>query len=295
MKREQLGDLLAFLVVAEERSFTRAATKAGTSQPSLSFAIRRLEERMGVKLLTRTTRKVTPTEAGEVLLATLRPAFSSIDTQVDSLSELREKPAGLIRLTTTQRAAEDLLMPKIRELLKTYPDIRVEISIDQRLADIVDEKFDGGVRLGEQVQKDMIGLKLGPDLRMAVVGSPEYFKGRDGPGSPHDLTDHNCINMRLPTSGGLYSWEFEKEGRTLNVRVEGQLICDNVPTIIDSAVNGLGLCCVPEDHVEEQIKLGHLVRVLENWTPPFSGYYLYYPSRRQLSLPFRLLIEALKR
>jgi DNA-binding transcriptional LysR family regulator len=295
MRRDELGDMLAFLAVAEERSFTRAAAKTGTSQSSLSHTVRRLEERMGVRLLVRTTRSVSPTPAGEALVATLQPAFRSIDVQVESLSELRTKPAGIIRLTAVRHAAEAVVLPKLRGLLKDYPDIQIELSIDQRLTDIAAEQFDGGIRLGERLEKDMIAVKIGPDLRLAVVGSPEYFERHPVPLTPYELTKHVCINLRLPTQGGMYIWEFEKDGHELNVRVEGQFICNDPQTNIRAAMEGLGLICLPEDHVEEGIRADLLVRVLEDWCPPFAGYYLYYPSRRQLSPAFRLLIDALRR
>jgi DNA-binding transcriptional LysR family regulator len=294
MKRDELGDLFGFLTVAEERSFTRAAARLGTSQSSLSHMIRRMEERMGVRLLTRTTRSVAPTEAGEQLVATLRPAFNDIQTRLDSMSALRQKPAGTIRITSSRHATETILMPAVMQLMADYPDIKVEISVDQRLTDLVAERYDAGVRLGEQVEKDMIAVKIGPELRMTVVGSPAYFAQHPKPATPHDLTQHVCINLRLPTLGGLYAWEFEKNGRPLNVRVDGQFTCNDVPMIIHAAVNGLGLACLPDDQFKDLIEEGRLVRVLEDWCPPFPGYHLYYPSRRQPSPAFVLLVEALR-
>jgi DNA-binding transcriptional LysR family regulator len=294
MKRDELGDLFGFLTVAEERSFTRAAARLGTSQSSLSHMIRRMEERMGVRLLTRTTRSVAPTEAGEQLVATLRPAFNDIQTRLDSMSALRQKPAGNVRITSSRHATETILMPAVMQLMADYPDIKVEISVDQRLTDLVAERYDAGVRLGEQVEKDMIAVKIGPELRMTVVGSPAYFAQHPKPATPHDLTQHVCINLRLPTLGGLYAWEFEKNGRPLNVRVDGQFTCNDVPMIIHAAVNGLGLACLPDDQFKDLIEEGRLVRVLEDWCPPFPGYHLYYPSRRQPSPAFVLLVEALR-
>lgn len=294
MRREELGDLTAFLAVAEERSFTRAAAKLGTSQSALSHTVRRLETRLGLRLLTRTTRSVAPTEAGERLIETLRPAFDEIDGKLSALSELREKPAGTIRITTSKHAAEKILWPAVARLLAAYPDVKVELAIDQSLTDIVAERYDAGVRLGEQVAKDMIAVRVGPDLRMAVVGSPAYLASHPAPRTPHELTAHNCINLRLPTLGGLYAWEFEKDGRALNVRVEGQLVLNDIRMILEAASAGFGLACVLNDQVQEHLADGRLVLVLEDWCPPFAGYHLYYPSRRQLAPAFTLLVEALR-
>jgi DNA-binding transcriptional LysR family regulator len=294
MRREELGDLTAFLAVAEERSFTRAAAKLGTSQSALSHTVRRLEARLGLRLLTRTTRSVAPTEAGERLIETLRPAFDDIDAKLSALSELREKPAGTLRLTTSKHAAEAILWPALAPLLTNYPDIKVELTIDQSLTNIVAERYDAGVRLGEQVEKDMIAVRIGPDLRMAVVGASSYFASHPAPKTPHDLTDHTCINLRLPTLGGLYAWEFEKDGRELRVRVEGQLVLNYIPLVLTAAAAGFGLACVLEDQVQGYIADGRLIRVLEDWCPPFAGYHLYYPSRRQPAAAFALLLEALR-
>lgn len=295
MRREDLGGLAAFAAVAEERSFTRAAARMGTSQSALSQTVKRLEARLGVRLLTRTTRNVAPTEAGEQLLASVRFAFDEIDTQLVALSELRDKPAGVIRITAGQHAADSVLFPVLERLLPAYPDVNVELSVDTGLRDIVADRFDAGVRLGEQVEKDMIALRIGPDLRMALVGAPAYFEGRSKPRTPHELTDHNCINLRFPTLGGLYTWEFEKDGRDLNVRVEGQLTFNETRLIVRAACAGLGLAYVLEDHVTAHLLDGRLVRVLEDWCPPFSGYHLYYPSRRQHTPAFALLLDALRR
>lgn len=294
MQREELVDLNAFAVVAEEKSFTRAAAKLGTSQSSLSHTIRRLEARLGVRLLTRTTRNVAPTEAGERLLATLQPALESISTELASLSELREKPAGTIRITTAEHAATTILWPALERLLPQYPDIRVELSIDSGLRDIVADRFDAGVRLGEALAKDMIAVKISPDVRMVIVGSPAYLARHPEPKTPNDLSDHNCINLRLLSAGGLYAWELEKEGREVRVRVDGQLVLNNIGMVVRGAKAGLGLGFVMEDHIAEEIASGELVRVLDDWCPPFSGYHLYYPSRRQPSAAFSLLVEALR-
>jgi DNA-binding transcriptional LysR family regulator len=294
MRREELGDLTAFLAVAEERSFTRAAAKLGTSQSALSHTVRRLEAGLGLRLLTRTTRSVVPTEAGERLIETLRPAFDEIDAKLAALSELREKPAGTIRITTTHHAAETILWPVLARLLPDYPDIRVELSIDPALTDIVAERYDAGVRLGEQVAKDMIAVRIGPDMRMAVVGAPSYFADRPKPKTPHDLTHHACINLRLLTLGGLYAWEFGRDGRELNVRVDGQLVFNDAPMMLKAAAAGFGLAFVLEDHAAPLIADGRLVRVLADWCPPFPGFHLYYPSRRQLAPAFALLVEALR-
>ncbi|WP_042695954.1 LysR family transcriptional regulator [Azospirillum sp. B506] len=294
MQREELVDLNAFLTVAEEQSFTRAAARLGTSQSTLSHTIRRLETRIGVRLLTRTTRSVAPTEAGERLLATLRPALNSIGAQLASLTELRDRPAGTIRITAGEHAANTVLWPALERLLPDYPDIHVELSLDSALADIVTERFDAGVRLGEALAKDMIATRIGPDLRMAVVGAPAYFRTRRVPRTPSDLADHQCINLRHQSSGALYAWELEKDGRELRVRVEGQLAFNNVPLIVRAATAGFGLGFVMEDHVRAHLADGRLVRVLEDWCPPFPGYHLYYPSRRQPSAAFAVLLEALR-
>ncbi len=294
MQREELVDLNAFLVVAKEQSFTRAAAKLGTSQSALSHTVRRLETRLGVRLLTRTTRRVAPTEAGERLLRTLAPALDDIAAELASIGDLREQPAGTIRITTSEHAAAMVLWPTLERLLPEYPDVRVELSIDSGLTDIVAQRFDAGVRLGEQVAKDMVAVRIGPDLRMAVVGARAYFADRPRPMTPQDLTEHTCINLRLPTFGGLYAWELEKDGRELKVRVDGQLVFNNIRMILRAATAGLGLACVLEDQVKTYLADGALVRVLEDWCPPFSGYHLYYPSRRQTSAAFALLVEALR-
>lgn len=294
MRREELVDLNAFLTVAEEQSFTRAAARLGTSQSSLSHTIRRLEARLGVRLLTRTTRSVVPTGAGERLLGTLRPALDSIGAELASLNELREKPAGTIRITTAEHAARTILWPALEKFLPGYPEIHVELSLDSALADIVTERFDAGIRLGEAVAKDMIAVRIGPELRMAVVGSPAYFKARPAPRTPHDLAEHQCINLRLLSAGSLYAWELEKDGRELRVRVEGQLAFNHSPMIVQAAAAGFGLGYVMEDQAAKHLADGRLIRVLEDWCPPFPGYHLYYPSRHQPSAAFVLLVEALR-
>jgi DNA-binding transcriptional LysR family regulator len=293
MARENLNDLIAFLAVARERSFTRAAAKLGVSQSALSQTIRGLEERLGVRLLARTTRSVAPTEAGERLLHTVGPRFEEIEAELEALSELREKPAGTIRITATEHAADAILLPKLAKLLPAYPDIKVEISIDYGLTDIVAQRYDAGVRSGEQVAKDMIAVRIGPDMRMAVVGAPSYFCNRSEPDKPQDLIEHNCIKLRLP-QGGLYAWEFEKGGRELRVRVDGQLTCNTTAQMLNAALAGLGLAYVPEGLAQPHIAAGRLKRVLEDWCLPYSGYHLWYPSRRQSSPAFAVLVEALR-
>jgi DNA-binding transcriptional LysR family regulator len=294
MPRHNVNDLLAFLAVARERSFTRAAAQLGISQSALSHTIRGLEERLGLRLLTRTTRRVAPTEAGERLVRTAGPKFEEIDAALTALSELRERPAGTIRITAGEHAAEAILWPTLAKLLPRYPDIKVELTIDQGLTDIVAARYDAGVRLGEQVAKDMIAVRIAPDMRMAVVGAPSYFVRRPRPKRPQDLTAHDCINLRLPTYGGLYAWEFEKNGRELKVRVEGQLVFNGNAMILKAAVAGLGLAYLAEDRVKTHLVNGRLIRVLADWCPPFSGYHLYYPSRRQATPAFALLVDALR-
>jgi DNA-binding transcriptional LysR family regulator len=294
MPRESVSDLIAFLAVARERSFTRAAAKLGVSQSALSHTIRGLEERLGLRLLTRTTRSVSPTDAGERLLQTVGPHFEEIETALAALRELRDKPAGTIRITAGEHAAEAILWPALAKLLPDYPDITVEIIVDYGLTDIVAERYDAGVRLGEQVAKDMIAVRIGPDMRMAVVGTPSYFVRRKQPRTPQELTDHNCINLRLPTYGGIYAWEFEKAGRELKVRVEGQLVFNTAGLRMNAVLAGLGLAYLPEDQVRTHIADGRLIRVLADWCAPFPGYHLYYPSRRQPSAAFALFVDALR-
>ena len=296
MPRDSLNDLAGFLAVARERSFTRAAAQLGVSPSALSHAMRGLEERLGVRLLTRTTRSVAPTEAGERLLQRIGPHFEGIETELAALSELRTKPAGTVRITALDHAAEAILWPAVARLLPDYPDIVVEISVDNALTDIVEGRFDAGIRLGEQVARDMIAVPIGPAMRMACVGAPAYLAraAAPPPAAPHDLAAHACINLRFATSGGLYAWEFEKDGRELRVRVEGPLILNDPRMIRRAALAGFGLAFLPEDHVADDLAAGTLVRLLDDWTPPFPGYHLYYPSRRQHSPAFALLLEALR-
>ena len=294
MQGENLNDLAAFLAVARERSFTRAAAKLGVSQSALSQTIRGLEARLGLRLLSRTTRSVAPSEAGERLLRTIGPHIGEIETELEALSALREKPAGTIRITAGDHAVHSVLWPKLAKFLPNYPDIKVEIAIDYGLTDIVAERYDAGVRLGEQVSRDMIAVRIGPDVRFAVVGARSYFAKRPPPTTPQDLVGHDCINLRLPTYGGLYAWEFEKDGRDVRVRVEGQLVFSSVFQALDAALAGLGLAYVPEDLTEAYLADGRLERALEDWCAPWSGYRLYYPSRRQSSPAFALLVDALR-
>lgn len=294
MRRETVTDLLAFVAVAREGSFTRAAARLGVSQSALSHTIRGLEERLGIRLVARTTRRVAPTEAGERLLRTVGPRLDEIDTELAALSELRDKPAGTIRVTAGEHAAQTILWPAVARLLPDYPDIRIEITVDNGLTDIVAERYDAGVRLGERVAKDMIAVRVGPDMRMAVVGSPAYFARRAPPKTPLHLADHRCINLRLPTSGGLYAWEFEKGRRELKVHVDGQLVFNNIALRVDAALAGFGLVYLPEDQVEAHIADGRLIRVLADWCPSFPGYHLYYPSRRQPTPAFALFVESLR-
>ena len=294
MPRQNINDLLAFRAVARERSFTRAAAQIGLSPSALSHTIRALEERLGVRLLTRTTRSVAPTDAGERLLATIGPRFDEIEAELASISELRDKPAGTIRITTSIHAARTILWPSVARLLADYPDVSVEISVDASFVDIVAGRFDGGIRLGETIAQDMVAIPIGPDLRMAAVASPSYFADRKRPRTPQDLAKHDCVNLRFPTLGGLYAWEFEKGGRAIKVHVEGQVIVNDADLARQAALDGCGIAYLPEDHVLADVEGGLLERVLNDWTPPFPGYHLYYPSRRQQSPAFALLIEALR-
>jgi len=294
MPRQNINDLLAFRAVARERSFTRAAARIGVSPSALSHRLRALEERLGVPLLTRTMRSVAPTEAGERLLAAIGPHFDGIEAELAALSELRDRPAGTIRITTGEHAAATILWPAVSRLLTDYPEINVEISVNAGFVDIVAERFDAGIRLGETIAQDMVAVRIGPDMRMAAVGAPSYFAGRKPPRTPHELAEHNCINLRFPTLGGLYAWEFEKDSRALNVRVEGQLTVNDIALARGAAIDGLGIAYLPEDYLQPEIDAGRLMRVLADWCPPFPGYHLYYPSRRQQSPAFALLVEALR-
>lgn len=294
MARRTLDDLLAFLAVAREGSFTRAAARLGVSQSALSHTIRTLEERLGLRLLTRTTRSVALTEAGERLLTTVGPRLDDIDAELAALTALRDKPAGTIRITTGEHAAHTVLWPALRRLLPRYPDITVEVVIDSALRDIVAERYDAGIRLGESLDRDMIALPIGPNLRMAVVGAPSYFATHPAPQTPQDLTAHTCINLRLQTHGGLYAWEFERDGRALRVRVGGPLVLNSLLAIQRAAVDGFGLAYLMADAVADDVAAGRLVPVLEDWSQPFAGYHLYYPSRRQPTPAFAVLIDALR-
>jgi DNA-binding transcriptional LysR family regulator len=294
MLRENATDLLAFLAVARERSFTKAAAKLGVSQSALSHTIRSLEARLGLRLLTRTTRSVSPTEAGEHLLQTIGPRFEEIEVELAALSNLRETPAGKIRISATDHSLNWILRPVLQEFLPKYPDVTVEVCCDYGFVDIAGQGFDAGVRLGEDVAQGMIATRIGPDMRMAVVGSPAYFARRAAPQTPRDLTDHACNNLRLPTNGGLYSWEFEKDGESLKVRVSGQVTLNGVYPLLDAALDGFGLSYIPENVVAPFLADDRLIQVLGDWCPAFSGYHLYYPSRRQAAPAFALLLEALR-
>jgi DNA-binding transcriptional LysR family regulator len=293
MARETVADLIAFLAVARERNFTRAAAQLGVSQPALSRTIRALEAHLGVRLLTRNTRSVAPTEAGERLVQTVGPHFDGIDAGLAALTAMRDKPSGSLRITSVEHASDTILAPAVARLLTDYPDVRIEIINDYGLSDIVAERYDAGVRLGEQVAKDMIALRIGPDFHQALVGAPSYFTRRPRPDKPHDLTDHACINLRLPTSGGLWPWPFAKDGRELKVRAEGPLAFNAIPLILNTALAGLGLAYLPEDVVQEHVAAGRLVRVLADWSPLMTGYHLYYPNR-QPSSALALLVKALR-
>ena len=294
MRRASINELAAFVTTARERSFTRAAAQLGVSTSALSHSIRGLEERLGLRLLSRTTRRVAPTEAGERLLNSVGPHLAGIDAELDALSTLRDKPVGTVRITATEQAASSILMPAIARLLPDYPDIKVEIITDVGLTDIVAERFDAGVRTGDIIAKDMIAVPIGPELRMAVAGSPDYFLERTIPRTPQELTEHSCINLRLPTHGGIYVWEFEQNEQAMNVRVEGQIILNNTRLMLDAALAGLGLVYLTEAQIRPELALGRLVRVLDDWCDPFPGYHLYYPSRRQPTPAFRLLLDALR-
>lgn len=294
MSQTNFNDLLAFFAVAREGSFTKAAAKLGVSQSALSQTVRLLEDRLGLRLLIRTTRSVSPTEAGDHLLRTVAPRFDDIELELAALREMRLKPAGLIRITAGEYPAMAVLLPALAKLLPDYPDINVEICADNGMTDIVAERFDAGVRLGDQVAKDMIAVPIGPDLRMAVVATPSYFARFAPPVTPLDLTDHNCIKMRLPTHGGVYAWDFEKDGRELKVRVDGQMVFNNISLRLNSVLAGLGIAYLPEDLVLPHVAEGRLVRVLEDWCQPFAGFRLYYPTRRHPSAAFTLLVETLR-
>ncbi len=294
MARENLADLQAFVAVARANSFTRAAAQLGLSRSALSHAMSALEARLGVRLLTRTTRSVSVTEAGARLLGVLSPRFDDIEVELANLTALRDKPAGTVRITTHDHAIKTALWPRLASMLLAYPDVNVEISVDYGLTDIAAQRFDAGVRSGDLLNKDMIAVRIAPDLKMAVAATPGYLEGRPRPQHPRDLTDHRCINLRLPTQGGLYAWEFEKGGQALQVRVDGQVIFNNALLMLDAALDGLGLCFLPLDLVQSHFDAGRLVPVLQDWWPTFPGYHLYYPSRRQMSPALTLVIDALR-
>ncbi|TWC01239.1 LysR family transcriptional regulator [Bradyrhizobium macuxiense] len=294
MAKTDLNQLTWFQVVADERSFTKAAAKLGVAQSTLSHTIKQLEHRMGLQLLTRTTRNVATTAAGERLLQTITPRIAEIEEEIAALTALREKPSGSIRLTLSDHALESVVWPKLKPILKDYPDISVELILDSTFRNIVEEGFDAGVRLGESVEKDMIAVRIGPDWRLVAVASPGYLAEHGAPEHPQDLVRHVCINMRHETAGGLYVWEFEKKGQALRVRVSGQLTFNNSYAMIDAAVNGYGIAYVPENIVERHIDSGELVQVLDDWSPFFEGYFLYYPNRRQNLPAFRVIVDALR-
>ena len=294
MRRDNLNDFLAFIAVAREGSFTKAAAKLGVSQSALSYTVRTLEARLGLRLLTRTTRSVSLTEAGERLLDRVGPRFDEIESEISAISALRDKPAGTVRITSVEHATETILWPAMARLLPEYPDVNVEIISDYTLTDIVADRYDAGVRLGEQVDKDMIAVPIGPDLVRSVVGAPAYFEGRTKPMTPRDLTEHACINLRLPTHGGFFIWDFRKDGQDLDVRVHGRVAFNTVATIRQAALDGMGLAYLPHDLVEADLQDGRLVHVLADWCPPRPGYHLYYPSRRQPSPAFALVVDALR-
>jgi DNA-binding transcriptional LysR family regulator len=294
MAGENLKDIVAFLAVARERNFTKAAAKLGVSQSALSHTIRALEARMGLRLLTRTTRSVSPTEAGERLLNSVGPHVEDINAELDALTALRDRPSGNVRITAGLHVTETILWPKLQPMLRKYPDVHVEITVDYGLANIVADRYDAGVRLGEQVAKDMVAVRIGPDFRFVVVAAPSYFENAEEPRTPQDLTRHNCINLRMPTYGGIYSWEFERGGREINVRVDGQLVFNSSKQILDAVLAGFGVAYLPEDTVAPHIERGRLTQVLDSWCAPFPGYHIYYPSRRQSSPALALVVDALR-
>jgi DNA-binding transcriptional LysR family regulator len=294
MARRNLNDLLGFVTVAREGSFTRAAATLGVTQSALSQTIRALEERLQIRLLTRTTRSVAPTPAGERLLNAIGHRFDEIEAELDALTELRAKPAGTVRITCGDNVLHTILLPRLTPLLREYPDIKLEFDVNYGFRDIVADRFDAGVRLGNTIDKDMIAVPIGPPLRLAVAASPEYLAAHPTPKTPQELTAHNCINQRMPTSGGLYVWNFERRGRSVNVRVDGQLIFNTTLPQVDAALAGLGIALLPEDELIQHIEAGRLKRVLEDWCPKFEGYHLYYPSRRQPSPAFSLVVNTLR-
>ena len=294
MQRETMSDLVAFLAVARERSFTRAAAKLGVSPSALSHTIRKLEERLGVRLHTRTSRSVSTTEPGERLLERVGPRFDEVADELAALTELRDKPAGTLRITTGDQPAESILLPALVKLLPLYPDLIVDLTVDNGFVDIVADRFDAGVRLGETLAQDMVAVRIGPDMQMAIAGSPGYLATHGLPQTPDDLANHNCINLRHQAKGGISVWDLEKEGRAVNVRVEGQLVVNDIAIVRQAAVDGLGLCYLPRDYVQTHLDAGELAPVLEDWCPPFPGYHLYYPSRRQQSPALAAFVAAVR-
>ncbi|PDS63046.1 LysR family transcriptional regulator [Rhizobium anhuiense] len=294
MERQDVNDLMVFLAVARERSFTKAAAKFGVSQSALSHTIRQLEARLGVRLLTRTTRSVSPTEAGERMLRSIGPLFDEIGSAIEDLNIVREKPAGTIRLTAGDYQIQHYIWPKLRTFLHEYPDIKVELDVNYGLQDIVSDRYDAGVRFGEQIAKDMISVRIGPDVRFAVVAAESYFSAHEIPKHPKDLTQHKCVNLRFPTHGGLYAWEFEDNGREIKIRVDGQVTFNTIYNVVEAAADGFGFAYVPEDIALPYLKSGRLHRFLEDFSPPWEGFHLYYPSRRQTSPAFSLLVNALR-
>lgn len=294
MARESVNDLMAFLAVAREKNFTRAAAKLGVSQSALSHIIRQLETRLELRLLTRTTRAVSLTDAGEKLFQGVGPHFDEIEAQIESLTALRGKPAGSIRISASDHAIRWTIWPKLKSFVPQFPDVKVELIRENGLIDIVTERYDAGVRMGEQVAKDMISARISPDFRFAVVGAPVCFEDKGIPQSPQDLVRYNCINERLPTMGGFWPWEFEDDGKEIKIRVEGQLAFNNSYQCVEAALEGLGLTYVPEDVALPYLDQRRLVRVLEPYSPYWDGYHLYYPSRRQSSPAFSALVEALR-
>lgn len=294
MAKDNLQDLHAFVVVARERSFTRAAAQLGLSRSALSHAMLALEARLGVRLLSRTTRSVSTTEAGARLLATVAPRLQEIEQELASLSDLRHKPAGTVRITAHDHAITTLLWPKLLPLLREYPDVRVELSVDYAFTDIAAQRFDAGVRVGDRVDKDMIAVPIAPGLRMGVAASPAYLAGKTLPVVPRDLTAHRCVNLRLPTHGNLFAWDFEKDGESLSVRVDGQTVFNNTFLMLQAALDGLGFAYVPSDVIEPHVRAGRLVPVLEDWWPTYPGYHLYYANRRQVAPALALVIQALR-
>jgi DNA-binding transcriptional LysR family regulator len=294
LARRNLNDLLAFVTVAREGSFTRAAAVLGVTQSALSQTVRALEERLQIRLLTRTTRSVAPTAAGERLARAIGHRFDEIEAELDALTELRDKPAGTVRITCGDHVLRSVLLPRLGPLLHDYPDITIEFDVSYGFRDIVADRFDAGVRMGSTIDKDMVAVPIGPPLRMAVVASPAYFAAHGKPKTPKDLTSHRCINQRMTTSKGLYVWDFARRGKAVNVRVDGPLIFNTSPPQVDAAVAGLGVALLPEDEVATLLDDGRLLRVLQDWCPPFEGYHLYYPSRRQPSPAFGLVVNALR-